>query len=225
MKNILKLILVGIASTIAIKLNAYLVEQNFNSLFSVILSAVAGSSFVKLSDYFLFEFPMKFPSLRKYVDDNSKYEGIWIHYLYHLKDRPLSIACIEYNQYSKKYRYYGKGLDENGQLKATWESVDLIINLEKDEINYLGQGQLFDEQAETIMSYGQLKFAKGINGKYENGTGFFVDFGTQFFKTKFVMQKVELPSKVFSKGYGLPSDEEIKKIAQEFNNKISQSNE
>jgi hypothetical protein len=116
-------------------------------------------------------------------------------------------------------------LDEHGQLTATWESTDLIINLERDEINYLGQGQLFDEKAETIMSYGQLKLIKGVKGRYDSGTGFFVDFGTKFFKTKFVMQKIKSPEGLLTRSFGLPSDGEIKRLAMKFKNKVVPANE
>ncbi len=190
MKNFLDLLLIAFGSTLAVKGNTFLLSKNIDPFLSIALSAFLAVLIVQLSRYVLIELPLKVKFLRKRLDPRSKLEGAWLIRIDNLDDRPYSFAVVEYNPYSKNYTYYGTGFDQDGKIKATWRSIDFEIDLGKDEIVYLCEAQLADEDGEILKSFGTATFEKDENDRYTRGKGFFVDFGTKFLKRHFYLDRL-----------------------------------
>jgi len=190
LKEPIRIFVLALGGALAIKLYGYFGAKGMDDGLSLVTAVVITTSIVKLMQYLLLEAPMRVRSLRSMLDPSSALEGVWINEIEALDPRPVSIACIEYNAHSGSYRYFGYGFDVEGAVRATWESTRASIDLSRDRLDYLGEGQLKDGDAEVIKSFGELLFKRDEGGVYRSGTGFFVDFGTGFFKTTFSMQRL-----------------------------------
>ncbi len=190
MKENLTLAIRTAVSALAIQVYKIFVSMPLGEALSLVLSVVICAFCSRILEQALLSWPLRFYIIRRHLMPEARFEGVWINVLDNIPRRPISIACIEYNCSSGKYRYHGFGFEESGELRASWASTDVKFNLGQDSLWYIAQGQIRDAKAETIDSFGRLHFSRDNSNSPAQGTGFFVDFGTRLIKTTFVMRRL-----------------------------------
>ena len=182
----------AIAATLAINANTYLIstakiDESFALLLSAALSIVATNLLASILDSALKNSGM----IRRLFDPLSKFEGAWIITIDDLPSRPYSYAAIEYNREAGGYVYYGNGFRADGKMASTWSSAELTFDLSKNELRYFADAQLADEKGEMLKNWGRITFSKeSFGANFSRGKGFFIDFGTNFLKSHFFMDRM-----------------------------------
>jgi len=225
MKNFIKVALLALVSTIAIKLNEYILDKKLlDELYSIIISSSVAMIIYKSLEFILLEKLINFKWLRYFMDPSSRFEGKYIEKLDRIEERPYSFASIEYNPHSQSYVYSGFGYDTEGNKKCHWHSSKLEIDFKKEEIIFFFEAQLIDEESEVIKGYGTINFEKDMRGKYTRGKGFFVDSGTNFIKCNFVFDRVtkcDINNLIGKKN--ISTNDDMKQFIQKFHEQREES--
>ncbi len=182
MKEYIKIVIIAIGSSIAIKLNTIFMEVTSDSIFSIVMSSVIAIAIFKILEFILLELPIKNERLRYLLFAESQIEGCWIVEFFN-SERPYSLAWLSYDPYSKSYTWNGIGFDSLGNKKSIWRSDITHTDLKYGQFDYIYTARLIDQSAEVIKGFGVNYFDS--NDKLVTGTGFIVDAGTTVTKNYF----------------------------------------
>jgi len=183
MKNIISILLLAVAATIAVEVNKILLGKEIDRSTSLVVSVVVSVFFFEVAKLLLTVFPMKFRFLRRFLDPKAKFEGLYIETFDKLPERPVSVGMVQYNSQSKRYIYTGRAFDGKGNLHAKWNAFDVFVEPGKNTVSHFFTGEILDQTSESVRGYGFLDF----NTK----TGFFLDSGTNLKKHHFAFRKLK----------------------------------
>lgn len=183
MKTFISIFLAALAATIAVELNKELLESGIDRSTSLLVSVVVSVLFFQVAKFLLTEFPMRLRIFRKFLDPNSKFEGLYIETFDCLQERPFSVGVLEYNLQSKRYIYSGRAFDKEGVLCAKWNAFDLVLEPGKNMVRHFFTAELLSQASEDVQGYGILDFGTGV--------GYLVDSGTNLERHHFTFRKLK----------------------------------
>lgn len=184
MREFISILLLAIASTIAVESNKILLDKGVDISASLIVSVVISVLFFEVANFLLTKVPMKLRFFRRFLDPKAKFEGLYIETFDKLPERPVSIGAVDYNSESKQYIYTGRAFDKEGNLRAQWNAFDVFVEPGKNIVRHFFTGEILDQTSEDVRGYGILDFNTKI--------GFFLDSGTDLKKHHFAFRKLNI---------------------------------
>jgi hypothetical protein len=180
----------AIAAAAALALSYFLESPALSGGPLVVISAVLGVVVAAVVEWLTLRLPLRFGPLRRIIDGRAAFEGVWIIEVHDQPERSLALAVVEYNEASDNYNYHGVAFDDDYQVRATWHSQRVVIDVERNQLIHIGEGTIFGSPSETVRNFGLLSFERGQKGAYTRGYAFFVDFGSSPIKRSYTLERV-----------------------------------
>jgi len=191
MKKYIRPILITICYSIAIILNAYLLDAKLTSTLSFFLSAIFAVFLEQFLEILILELPLHSGHLRGYIDDKAKFEGTWIFSLQDFPHRPYSVVTLGYRESEDTVYINGNGCCDTGEIASKWTSAYVIADAAKSVIYYVYEGRTIDGTDNILKGFGYMNFDKNEDGTMTRGNGFFVDTGQKFSKCNYLFDRVD----------------------------------
>jgi hypothetical protein len=117
----------------------------------------------------------------------SKVEGAWKINVTNNKERPQSVCKIYLSQ--REHVYKGYGINVDGTIGSEWSSRDVHYDEEKDELSFTADATVL-KTGKRVRNYGYIKFFKNADGKYDYGTGYFVDMADDLTQSHMTLTRI-----------------------------------
>lgn len=166
----------AIGCGVAISVYPKIIELGLGAFSALVISVGFSLLITYFIEWCLLIIPMKSRFMRKIIDPRSIFEGDWIIEIISLPQRPYSYGKIVYNHETKEYDFWGYAFDKNYNKVAQWNSIDLIIDLKRNQIRYYYESHIYS-QDKKLTGHGEITFKIKSNRKIIGADGFFVDGG------------------------------------------------
>lgn len=174
LKTVIATICIVIASTLAVRLNNYLVSLGVDSTLALLISVAVSTITHKLLEFTLLSLPLRYRWLRHRLDPVSRIEGYWYEEV-DIPENPYSYACIEYDVESGTYNYYGLNYDKTFNLNALFRSTSVEVESKSNVLNFRFQANVKKKDQTKLSGYGRLNFYKDGTENFIRGDGSFID--------------------------------------------------
>lgn len=210
-------------SITATQTNNYLCSLKVDIWVCIAVSAVMAALIYKLLEYALIEIPLKIHPLRKMFDSRAIFEGTWLQATNKDGVRYYSFEKIIYDKKTKTYAIEGESFDSNGDMHSAWKSNDLKFDLSKSEIMYNYKSEIHEDKKD-LNGYGLMTFQGDINGKYNRGTGYYVDFGGNPVQCVYSFEKLtkSFVTELIGRESSLKYNKDIKEFIKEYHEKFGE---
>ncbi len=158
LSKILKLIIPGIASAIAIKGSAYLEKLNTPKILAVFIAVCVAASFAVIADEVLIGAKKYFLFIRKIMDKRARFEGDWFVSQDEGSRMPYGAISIDYNAETDGYVYNGQSYDNAGKIASEWACDRLQFDIPNSRVRFIAQTIVKGESGAEHVAYGWISF-------------------------------------------------------------------
>jgi hypothetical protein len=213
MNKAVEILLGTVASGMAIKLLPTFEANVRPEFLAPILAAVSGSLLYSAMKI-LATVPMRFPQLRRYIDQQFGIEGYWFEVVDRMPDHPYSFAWIRYNYAKRAFEYKGRNFNDDLSIHARWYSVAMITADANGRIHFLFEADLVKD-AESIKGNGVLEFSHYQGKAFHCLAGSYVDSGVSLNKRTFRGDRVSgrYVKQILGRS-AIRSDDDVLKVVQ-----------
>ena len=160
LSKILKLIIPGIASAIAIKGSAYLEKLNTPKILAVFIAVCVAASFAVIADEVLIGAKKYFLFIRKIMDKRARFEGDWFVSQDEGSRMPYGAISIDYNAETDGYVYNGQSYDNAGKIASEWACDRLQFDIPNSRVRFIAQTIVKGESGAEHVAYGWISFRR-----------------------------------------------------------------
>jgi hypothetical protein len=126
--------------------------------------------------------------IRRRLSVLAQVEGAWAITVSESQDRPTSVCKIYLNS-NGSYVYRGFALTPDGVIAAEWISRDVAFDENKEEMSFTADGVVIAD-SKRLRNYGYIKFIKNTKGKYDYGSGYFVDVDEDVVERRMTLTRI-----------------------------------
>lgn len=198
-KDRISIICAALAATIAVQIDKYLIVQKIDPLISLIVSVTVATLIQWLLIILIVEIPLRSRTIRHLLNPISRIEGYWFESINSFEN-PFSYGCVEYNQDTKEYLYYGSNFNRNLDLYASFRSTNVQVIKELNTIHFHFQAtkHRVANSGDSLTGYGNITFLSDRRNTFNRAEGrFFDDYGDNIQSRRLLMTRI--PDKIIAK--------------------------
>jgi hypothetical protein len=80
-------------------------------------------------------------------------------------------------------------LASDGSIAAEWSSRDVAFDESKEEMSFTSDAVIIAD-SKRVRNYGYIKFIKNTKGKYDYGSGYFIDMDEDISEKRMTLSRI-----------------------------------